>query len=691
VERAGLGGLVHVGPTLSALERGVTRALLEERRHPDLGVVGGEHLGELVLLDGETLGQLALEPRVDRMLRQTLGEHRAPRELGGALAHPCGQLLRRHDLVDEPDAQRLLGPHLPSRQDHLLGPTRPDQTGQPLRAAAAGNDAEEDLGLAEHGPFGRDAHVAGQSQLAPSAERVPRDGSDGHARDRGDGVESAAERAADQAGLAFAAELGDVGAGSEEPIASGEDDRTGRPGRELPGDRLELAQQSGGQGVHLRVVESDHGDAVVIPLQVDQAVEHPDTVVGPRGAPEWPEAILGPVQRRLLVSFAAIVALALVPACSSDDEGGGATATPETTTTTAAPPISTFEPITGGTDEDGDPLPPPVHATVSVMVRGATTWAPYAGPDLTGLDVDAVAAVAMRIRQIDEVFNAVGVDASFELTYGNAAALCSEHPDVFDELDLHGHEIAAHARTKGEAFRVARAFAQCGIEPVTTSGLTGIADPVGAEPTTLESLESAMAVLSIQDLHTIVGPVRALCESLGLWAPTNSYGTGADTAPWRSMWRDGQPCNDGPGRPMILIDQLPVVPDEGEERLDVDAFSDATTRMDQTLGWAADHRYRTPEELPAPGMFTWGMTFRLDDLIAPVPDPEDEDETDEDVTTETTETTEAEVPPDPRTAPLGEETLVALGEWFVAFQPDVDAGRLIWLTPSATAAILRGT
>jgi len=383
------------------------------------------------------------------------------------------------------------------------------------------------------------------------------------------------------------------------------------------------------------------------------------------------------------------VALALVPGCSSNDGSDAETADPATTTTTAALPISTFEPITGGTDEDGDPLPPPLHATVSVVVRGATTWAPYAGPDLTGLDVEATAAVAMRIRQVDEVFNNVGVDASFELTYGNAAALCSEHPDLFGELDLHGHEIAAHARTKGEVFRVVRAFAPCGIEPVTTSGLPGIADPVGAEATTLESLNSAMAVLSIQDLHTIVGPVRDLCESLGLWAPTNSYGTGADTAPWRSMWREGEPCTDGPGRPIVLIDQLVVGPDEGEERLDVGAFSNASTRLDQALGWAADHRYRTPEELPAPGMFTWGMTMRLDDLIAPIPDPDAE--TDEDASSETTVTTEAVVPPDPRTAPLGEETLVALGEWFAAFQPDVDAGRLVWLTPSATAAILRGT
>jgi hypothetical protein len=397
------------------------------------------------------------------------------------------------------------------------------------------------------------------------------------------------------------------------------------------------------------------------------------------------------VHRHLRI-LATALALCVVLGCTSGDEGGedaDAADTTSTTATTAAVPVDTgtFEPITGGTDEDGDPLPPPVHATVSIVVRGDSTWAPYAGRELTGLDVEAAAAVAMRIRQIDAVLEAAAIDASFEMTYGNAAALCAEHPELFDELEGHGHEVAAHARTKGETFRVVRALDACGVTPATTSGLPAIADPVGAAPTTLESLDAAMAVLSIQDLHTIVGPVRALCQSLGLWAPTNSYGTGADTAPWRSAWVDGEPCGDASGRPIVLIDQLVVAPDGDAERVSPDDLTDLRTPMVQTLGWAADLRYRTAEELPAPGMLTWGMTLRLDDLIAPVPDPEDDDES----SSETTETTEATAPPDPRTAPLGDETLIALGEWFAEWQPDVDEGRLAWLTPSAIAETLRGT
>lgn len=393
--------------------------------------------------------------------------------------------------------------------------------------------------------------------------------------------------------------------------------------------------------------------------------------------------------------LATLLAVSLVAGCSSDDASDDSSdAGAPTTTTTAAAPASSFTPITGGTDADGDPQPPPVHAAVSVVVLGDTTWAPYAGQELTGLDAEATAAVATRIRQMSDVLNTAGVDASFEFSYGNAAALCEQDAGIFEELELHGHEVAAHARTKGETFRVVRAFDTCGVVPSTASGLTAIADPVGAATTTVDTLDDAMAVLSIQDLHSIVGPVRSLCQSLGLWAPTNNYGTGADTAPWRSAWLDGEPCTDAADRPIVLIDQLPVVPDEDEERLALDSFSNARTRLNQTMGWAADLRYRSAEELPAPGMLTWGLTMRLDDLIAPVPDPSDEDSgasSDDDETSETTETTVEGPPPDPRIAPLGAETLTALSEWFAEWQPDVDQGRLIWLTPRTIAETLRGT
>ena len=50
----------------------------------------------------------------------------------------------------------------------LLRPAGPDQAGQPLRAAAARDDAEQDLGLAEHGPLRR---RSGSRRRAPARTR----------------------------------------------------------------------------------------------------------------------------------------------------------------------------------------------------------------------------------------------------------------------------------------------------------------------------------------------------------------------------------------------------------------------------------------------------------------------------------------------------------------------------------------
>ena len=57
----------------------------------------------------------------------------------------------RHDAADQPGALGLHGIHAPARQAKLHRLGLADGTGQPLRAAGAGHDAEIDLGLAEHG------------------------------------------------------------------------------------------------------------------------------------------------------------------------------------------------------------------------------------------------------------------------------------------------------------------------------------------------------------------------------------------------------------------------------------------------------------------------------------------------------------------------------------------------------------
>ena len=55
----------------------------------------------------------------------------------------------RHDLVHQPDGQRLGGADEPAGEHDVLGPGRADQPGQPLGAAGAGDQAEQDLRLAD--------------------------------------------------------------------------------------------------------------------------------------------------------------------------------------------------------------------------------------------------------------------------------------------------------------------------------------------------------------------------------------------------------------------------------------------------------------------------------------------------------------------------------------------------------------
>ena len=146
----------------------------------------------------------------------------------------------------------------------------PDQPGEPLGAAAAGDDAQQELGLTEAGRDRCDAEVACQRQLAAAAEGEAVDRSDRRPRDGGDAVQGAEERVADHPGLRWSAELRDVGARREHALGPGDDDRARRLGDQRLGGSLELAEQLGGEGVDLAVVEPDDGHAVVAALGDDE-------------------------------------------------------------------------------------------------------------------------------------------------------------------------------------------------------------------------------------------------------------------------------------------------------------------------------------------------------------------------------------------------------------------------------------
>ena len=102
-----------------------------------------------------------------------------------------------------------------------------------MRAAAAGNDAQQDLGLPERRVVGRDAQVARERELATATERESGDCGDDHAGDRFDRQCRLDQQRADGARFVGPGEFGDVGTRGKDALAAGEHDRAWRVGREF--------------------------------------------------------------------------------------------------------------------------------------------------------------------------------------------------------------------------------------------------------------------------------------------------------------------------------------------------------------------------------------------------------------------------------------------------------------------------
>ena len=138
-----------------------------------------------------------LEAVVDRPLGERLARRRRPRRARRPTRAPRrGPRPRATTRSTRPMRSASSARDLPAGEDDVLGARRTDQARQPLRAAAAGDDAEQDLGLAELGVVGGDAEVARERELAPAAERVAVDRGDHRPRDARPRASSASRKLA---------------------------------------------------------------------------------------------------------------------------------------------------------------------------------------------------------------------------------------------------------------------------------------------------------------------------------------------------------------------------------------------------------------------------------------------------------------------------------------------------------------
>ena len=160
-------------------------------------------------------------------------------------------------LVDEPRLEGFGGADVATRRHHLEGLRDAGEARETLRAAAAGEQAEIDLGKAELRRGHGDAIVGGEGGFEATAERG--------AVDRGDHgdrciLHCCLHLVESDGLLRSTTELGDVGPGDERPAVADDDD-TLRTVLDRFGEPVEQALADvPAQCVHRRVVDHDHGD-----------------------------------------------------------------------------------------------------------------------------------------------------------------------------------------------------------------------------------------------------------------------------------------------------------------------------------------------------------------------------------------------------------------------------------------------
>jgi hypothetical protein len=195
---------------------------------PDLAILRGEDLGKQGEFAGQAHVQRALQAFIDGRLRHPLRKHGTLGQLRGELAGPSHELVRLDNFVAQTNPQCLLGFYLTARQTKFLGSRRPNKSSESLRTAAPGDDAEQNLGLAEHSTLTSDAIVTRQCQLATPTECVARHRSDHHTGNSGKRREGSVKDWSDPFRFFTTTKLRYIGTRSEDSVTTSDDNGTRR-------------------------------------------------------------------------------------------------------------------------------------------------------------------------------------------------------------------------------------------------------------------------------------------------------------------------------------------------------------------------------------------------------------------------------------------------------------------------------
>ena len=169
------------------------------------------------------------------------------------------QSILRHDRVDQYHGLRVRCRHRLAENHHVERGLDPDQAGQALCPAGAGQQAKRHFGQAQPRRWRGDAIIADQCRLQPAAQRGAMDRGEDRLGRSFDAIEHIMQRYARQR----LAEFTDVGPGDEGASGAGQQDAAcHRVVQRAAYGLVQPITHGGGQGVHRWGIDRDDGDLV---------------------------------------------------------------------------------------------------------------------------------------------------------------------------------------------------------------------------------------------------------------------------------------------------------------------------------------------------------------------------------------------------------------------------------------------